>query len=112
MYDPLSNSCTTNNYYGLPSKNNVLGKTFYNNIPATEVLEEMYKALNLDIPPVYTFRQETTTQKFFCSAGFINCWYDTRETFSDIEEAKEVAAQNLLNIIMSSEEYKMFLRVL
>ncbi|CAG8549538.1 14598_t:CDS:2 [Funneliformis caledonium] len=97
--------------YGLSANNNT-HERIYSNIPATEVLEEMYKTLKLDIPPMYTFRQETSSQKYFCSAGFINIWYDTKETFSNQEGAKEAAAQNLLKVIMSSEEHERFLQVL
>ncbi|CAI2166601.1 4587_t:CDS:1 [Funneliformis geosporum] len=115
MYNSLSSSCSTgfigSSCYGLPVNNDTLEK-IYCNIPATEVLEEMYKTLKLDIPPMYTFRQETISQKYFCSAGFIKIWYDTKETFSDKEGAKEAAARNLLKIIMSLEEHEKFLQVL
>ncbi|PKC75702.1 hypothetical protein RhiirA1_407296, partial [Rhizophagus irregularis] len=80
------------------------------NIPATKVLEEMYKTLELEIPPVFTFRQEVFTQKFFCSAGFMNKWYDTKEAFPNQEIAREAAAQSLLKIIMASKEYEDYLQ--
>jgi hypothetical protein len=80
------------------------------NIPATKVLEEMYKTLELDIPPVFTFRQEVITQNFFCSAVFMNKWYDTEEAFPNEEVAREAAAQNLLKIIMTSREYENYLQ--
>ncbi|GES78709.1 hypothetical protein GLOIN_2v768782 [Rhizophagus clarus] len=80
------------------------------NIPATKVLEEMYKTLELEIPPVFTFRQEVITQNYFCSAGFMNKWYDTEKAFSSQEIAREVAAQNLLKIIMTSREYENYLQ--
>lgn len=80
------------------------------NIPATKVLEEMYKTLELEIPPVFTFRQEVFTQKFFCSAGFMNKWYDTKEAFPNQEIAREAAAQSLLKIIMTSKEYENYLQ--
>ncbi|RIA98948.1 hypothetical protein C1645_812121 [Glomus cerebriforme] len=105
IFNPISciNSSTSPNLPVLEEKSS--------NIPATEVLEEMYNTLKLDIPPVFTFRQEIVTQKFFCSAGFMNKWYDTKEAFPNQEGAKEAAAQNLLKIIMASEEYENYLRV-
>jgi hypothetical protein len=101
------NNCSS---YNLPAKSNALEEKSSNK-PATEVLEEMYKALKLDIPPVFTFRQETFTQKFFCSAGFMNKWYDTKEAFPNREGAQEAAAQSLLKIIIASEEYEKYLQV-